>query len=72
MKKKTVNKNKLGKQPIGCVVGSEAGDNRYDYKNIVVGFVDSQILLFKTNLTQVQFDKFCQGKLIVKELDECI
>lgn len=58
-----INKNKLSEKPIGCIVGSNADDGRYQYKNIVVGFVDNKIILFRTNLTQIQFDKFCQGKL---------
>lgn len=57
MKKTIINKNKLNKKPIGCIVGSNADDGRYQYKNIVVGFVDNKIILFRTNLTQIQFDK---------------
>lgn len=63
MEKRIIDKNKLKGKPIGCIVGSDADDGRYQYKNIVVGFVDGQIILFRTNLTQIQFDNFCQGKL---------
>lgn len=72
MKKNIINKNELSDKPIGCVLGSEADDGRYIYKNIVIGYIGDKIILFKTNLTQVQFDRFCQGKLSNKELDECI
>lgn len=57
MKKKIINKNKLSKKPIGCIVGSDADDDRYQYKNIVVGFVDNQVIFIRTNLSQTQFDK---------------
>lgn len=72
MKNRIINKNELSNKPIGCILGSNADDGRYQYKNIVVGFVDEQKIYVRTNLTQIQFNKFCQGKLNDSELEKCL
>lgn len=67
-----INRNKLSDKPIGCVVGSEADNNRYSYKNIVIGYIDNYPILIKTNLTQQKWNAFVKGELSKQELNKYI
>jgi hypothetical protein len=58
MKYKIISKSDLvDKKPIGCVMGSEADNGRYNYTNIVTAFIGEELVLIRTNLTQEQWNK---------------
>jgi hypothetical protein len=52
-----INSDKLSKKPIGCVMGSEADNGRYNYNNIVTGFIGEELVFIRTNMTQEQWNK---------------
>ncbi|MBV4428723.1 hypothetical protein [Clostridium tyrobutyricum] len=58
MRWKIIDKNDLiDKQPIGCIMGSEADNGRYKYSNIVTGFIGGELVLIRTNLSQHEWNK---------------
>jgi hypothetical protein len=52
-----INRNQLSDKPIGCVMGSEADNGRYNYNNIVIGFVGEELVLIRTNLSQQEWNR---------------
>lgn len=58
MRYKVIDKNDLvDKHPIGCVIGSDADNGRYNYRNIVTGFIGEELVLIRTNLSQDEWNE---------------
>lgn len=64
-----IDKSKIGKR-VGCILGS---DGEEEFSNIVIGYINGQNpILIRTNLSQSQWNDFCDGKLSKQELDKYI
>jgi hypothetical protein len=64
-----VNRNRKSVKPLAVIAGAENDDG--SFKNIVQGYVGKIPVNIKTNLTQYQLERFCEGKLSKKELIRC-
>lgn len=55
----------IPKSHIGSKIGQlYTGTRDYSYKNLIKGYIDGQIpCLIETNLSQSQWNRFCDGEL---------
>lgn len=68
-----INKNQLGRKPIGRIVETKEDLISNEYSNIVIGYIGgSEPVLIKTNLSQSEWDRVCNGKLSCEEIHNII
>jgi hypothetical protein len=67
--KKIINKNQLDKK-IGYIIKSKKDLDNKNFKYLVLANIGQDPILIKSKLPQKIFDKFCNGKLADKELEQ--
>lgn len=66
-----VNRNQI-KHQVGVIASIATLEENQYYKNTVISYMGDMKVLIKTNLTQKQWNKFCEGKLSKKRLKQLI